>query len=293
MKRLSRPVALCVFALLSTLVLSGCETTGLRPGGFTTVVIDAGHGGKDSGESPNQLLKEKDVALDTARRLQPILRDNGLRTVMTRTGDYFVELDDRVAIADRYGPNAILVSIHYDASGGAAYGAHTNFWRPDSYGLAVRVQRHLVGNTGLANRGVVRRVLRLTHNPTVPSILCECGFLTNRMDADRVRTPGFRQKIAQGIADGILEEQEQGDVNIGSLPPINRPVVTRPAYTHHTGTSHREKMERVRARSQSRSTRKRSTANKSKAKIPIKSKTKTANKSKAKIKKKSKPKTDE
>lgn len=245
MNRFPRPSFFALTLLLAVLGLSGCETTGLRPGGFTTVVIDAGHGGKDSGESPNQILKEKDVALDTARRLQPILKDNGLRTVMTRTGDYFVELDDRVAIADRYGPSAILVSIHYDASGRAAYGAHTNFWRPDSYGLAVRVQRHLVGNTGLANRGVVRRVLRLTHDPTVPAILCECGFLTNASDAARVRTPEFRQRIAQGIADGILEEQEQGDVNIGSLPPINRPVVSRPAYTHHTGTSHRDKMSRI------------------------------------------------
>ena len=291
MKRFSRPVALGVLALLAAFVLTGCETTGLRPGGFTTVVIDAGHGGKDSGESPYQLLKEKDVALDTARRLQPILKDNGLRTVMTRNGDYFVELDNRVAIADRYGPNAILVSIHYDASGGAAYGAHTNFWRPDSYGLAVRVQRHLVGNTGLANRGVVRRVLRLTHNPTIPAILCECGFLTNRMDAARIRTPEFRQKIAQGIADGILEEQEQGDVNVGSLPPINRPVVTRPAYTHHTGSSHRERMERVRARKSSGSTHRRAasmrTSAKSKAKASAKSRAKTSAKSKAKTKKKS------
>ena len=281
-------LSLCALALLlAVLGLSGCETVGLRPGGFTTVVIDAGHGGKDSGESPNQLLKEKDVALDTARRLQPILKNNGLRTVMTRTGDYFVELDDRVAIADKYGPNAILVSIHYDASGGAAYGAHTNFWRPDSYGLAVRVQRHLIGNTGLANRGVVRRVLRLTHNPTVPAILVEGGFLTNHEDAARIRTPEFRQRIAQGIADGILEEQEQGDTNLGSLPPINRPVVTRPAYTHHTGASHREKMSRVRAHNQAHLThRKSAPAKASKASAKSRSKTKTTAKAKRKLSRK-------
>ena len=269
----------CAFVLLCVVLgLTGCETTGLRPGGFTTVVIDAGHGGKDSGESPNQILREKDVALDTARRLQPILRENGLRTVMTRTGDYFVELDERVAIADRYGPNAILVSIHYDASGSSARGVHVFFWQPDSYGLAVRVQRHLVGSTGLGNLGVVRRVLRLTHNPTVPSILCECGFLTNREEAALVSTPAFRQRIAQGIADGILEEQEKGDVNIGTLPPLNRPVVTRPAYTHHTGSSHRETMAMVHARNRAKAAR-------TKKKITTKAKVTT--------KKKTKPKTDD
>ena len=110
MNRFARPSLSAFVLLLAAFVLSGCETVGLRPGGFTTVVIDAGHGGKDSGESPNQLLKEKDVALDTARRLQPILKENGLRTVLTRNGDYFVELNDRVAIADRYGPDAILLS---------------------------------------------------------------------------------------------------------------------------------------------------------------------------------------
>lgn len=271
--------------LLAALALSGCAT-GLRPGGFTTVVIDAGHGGKDSGESPNQLLKEKDMALDTARRLQPILKSNGLRTVMTRTGDYFVELDDRVAIADRYGSNAILVSIHYDASGGAARGAHTNFWRQDSYGLAVRVQRHLVGNTGLPNRGVVRRVLRLTHNPQEPCILCECGFLTNREDAALIRTPAFRQRIAQGIADGILEEQERGDVNIGSLPPINRATVVSPAYEHHTGSSHRERMSHVRVHNRSSSHRSRNQAS-----TRTKAKVKTTAKS-AKSKKKTRHKSD-
>lgn len=234
--------------LLLPLGLSNCTTIGLRPGGFTTVVIDAGHGGKDSGESPNQYLREKEVALDTARRLQPILRANGLRTVLTRNSDVFVELDDRVAIANRYYPNAILVSIHYDASGGAAHGVHTFFWRNDSHGLAVRVQRHLVGNTGMSNLGVVRRVLRLTHNPIVPSILCECGFLTNRSEASYVSNPATRQKIAQGIADGILEEQERGDTNVGVLPPLERPVAPRPTYQHHTGSSHRAKMVQVRRR---------------------------------------------
>ncbi len=234
---------------LVALTLAGCGSFpggGLRPGGFTTVVIDAGHGGKDNGESPNQFLKEKEVALDTAKRLERLLSESGLHTVMTRREDVFVELDDRVRIADRYYPNAVLVSIHYNASPSSTpRGVQTFFWRTDSYGLATRVQRHLVGETGLDNRGVTRRVLRLTHNPQVPAILCECGFLTNRTEANLVSTENFRQRAAQGIADGVLEEQENGDVNIGSLPPLERPVYTRPSRQHHTGTSHRTKMVKV------------------------------------------------
>ena len=108
---------------LAVFLLAGCESTVPRvmsPGSFSTVVIDAGHGGHDSGERPPGRQAEKDLALDTALRLAPLLREAGLHTVLTRSDDTFVELDDRVAIADRYGPDAILVSVHYNASPSSA-----------------------------------------------------------------------------------------------------------------------------------------------------------------------------
>ena len=171
----SRSLLFVLGVPLAALIFSGCEIAPARmaPGSFSTVVIDAGHGGKDSGEHPRGGLYEKEVALDTATRVRDLLEEEGLHTVMTRTTDTFVELNDRVAIANRYGPNAILVSIHYNASPSSApRGIETFFWRSDSYGLATRVQRHLLGETGLPNHGVTRRVLRLTHNPRVPCILC-------------------------------------------------------------------------------------------------------------------------
>ena len=155
---------------------------------------------------------------------------------MTRSSDVFVELDDRVAIANRYGPNAILVSIHYNASPSHdPRGIETFFWRSDSYGLATRVQRHLIGETEMQNHGVTRRVLRLTHNPSVPCILCECGYLTNGADESLIGMEAFRQKVAQGIADGVLEQQEQGDTNIGSLPPIRTTTYSAPSHRPITG----------------------------------------------------------
>ena len=167
---------------------------------------------------------------------------------MTRTDDTFVELDDRVAIADRYGPNAILVSIHYNASPSSApRGVETFFWRTDSYGLATRVQRHLIGETGLDNRGVTRRVLRLTHNPQVPSILCECGFLTNRAEAKPRQhriLPPERGRRASPTA--CSRNSENGDVEHRlAAAAENRPVYTRPSRQHHTGTSHRRTMAKV------------------------------------------------
>ncbi len=240
MIRLTRPLLFLLGPLLAAMFFSGCETapSHMAPGSFSTVVIDAGHGGKDSGEHPRGGLYEKEVALDTAERVRDLLQEEGLHTVMTRSDDTFVELDDRVAIANHYGPNAILVSIHYNASPSSGpRGVETFFWRSDSYGLATRVQRHLLGETDLPNHGVTRRVLRLTHNPKVPCILCECGYLTNGTDAALVGQDSFRQRIAQGITDGIIEQREQGDANIGSLPP--REVTTYSAAPAHRQHHHR------------------------------------------------------
>ncbi len=237
--------------LAAVLGLAGCGTVPrtLGPGSFSTVVIDAGHGGKDSGEHPRGGLFEKDEALDTAKRLESLLRQEGFRTVMTRTDDTFVELDDRVAIANRYGPGAILVSIHYNASPSSGpRGLETYYWRSDSYGLAVRVQRHMILETDEPHRGsrsVIRRVLRLTHNPQVPAILCEGGYLTNAADASRIGTESYRQNLAEGIADGIVEEREQGDANLGPLPRADAPAVVSTARRHpvssrrHRGSSSR------------------------------------------------------
>ncbi len=221
MTRLIRSILLPAGTLLAAFALSSCNTVPvvMRPDSFSTVVIDAGHGGKDSGEHTRGIA-EKDVALDTAQRLRPLLQSAGFRTVMVRDDDTFVELDDRVAIADRY-PNGILVSIHYNASGNSgASGIETYFWRADSYGLAARVARHLVEETSLDYHGTIRRVLRLTHNPQIPSILCECGYLTNASDASHVANAGFRQQVAEGIAAGIVDQHEHGDVGIGLLPRI-------------------------------------------------------------------------
>ena len=79
------------------------------------VIIDAGHGGKDSGGTGHGLV-EKSLTLDTARRLQNKLTKAGVRHVMLRNSDVFIDLDARVAMANRYaGRDAVLVSIHFNA----------------------------------------------------------------------------------------------------------------------------------------------------------------------------------
>jgi N-acetylmuramoyl-L-alanine amidase len=198
-------------------------------GSFSTVVIDAGHGGKDSGGVSGRgapiYLREKDLTLDTAELVRDELRRAGLKTVMVREDDYFVELDDRVRFANRQGAKAVLVSIHYDAvSNHAMHGAKTFFWRADSHGLATRIQQQLVAATDETNLGVLRRRLRLTRNPEIRCVLCECAYVTNPGEAQKVAAESYRRRIAHGIAQGILEEHKLGDAGIAPVPEISAPM---------------------------------------------------------------------
>src|SRR5262245_60898386 len=97
------------FAACSTVRTSGVKNTSKT---FTTVVVDAGHGGKDSGAYRRYGPPEKLVALDVAQRLEHKLRESQIKTVMTRDSDVFIPLNDRVAIENKQ-KNAVFVSIQF------------------------------------------------------------------------------------------------------------------------------------------------------------------------------------
>ncbi len=206
---------------------SGRDVYGHRPGpkNFKTVIIDAGHGGKDSGAvSRTTGQKEKDLALDTAKRIADDLRRD-FRVVMMRSDDNFVDLDERVSRANRYG-DAILVSMHYNSGPSSIRGPETYYWRVDSHGLAVRCQRAMnqVCPAESGNRGMVRRRIRLTRNPEIPCLLLEGGYLSNAAESQLVSDASYRQKLATAIAAAIRTQAALGDAGTGPLPrPLNAP----------------------------------------------------------------------
>ena len=205
----------------------GNDEWGHRPGpqGFTTVIIDDGHGGKDPGAiSRSTGQREKDLALDTAKRLQRQLGGK-VRTVMMRDDDRFIDLDDRVDRASGK-DGTILVSLHYNSSGVGIRGPETYYWRVDSHGLATRIQRNMVAvsPSESGNRGMVRRRLRLTRNPDIPCVLVEIGYLSNAAEAKLCADPNYREKMASVIAKAILDQKSLGDSGTGPLPkPIYAP----------------------------------------------------------------------
>jgi N-acetylmuramoyl-L-alanine amidase len=223
-----------LLSLLGAWLLVACHSTGPlgkgaaygdKPGprDFQTVVIDAGHGGKDSGARARGLT-EKNLTLDIAKRLAALLEPD-FRVILTRTHDHFVELDQRAQTASRHS-NAVLVSIHFNYGRRWRAGPETYWWRVDSYSLARRIQRHLNGACPheSGNAGLVRRRLRLTRNPTIPCVLMECGYLTSLKDARMLGTADYRQRIAKSLASALREQRMAGDTGMGPLPaPIYAP----------------------------------------------------------------------
>jgi N-acetylmuramoyl-L-alanine amidase len=172
---------------------------------FSTVVIDAGHGGFDRGGIPSNIIPEKGVALDVARRLRAYLAKAGLRTVMTRSNDTFVTLDSRVAIANRQ-RRAIFVSIHFNsAPRRGANGIETFYGSAKARRLASMIQRNAMKTTSGENRGIKQARFYVLRRSKIPAVLIECGFLTNPQDARRASRPAYRDQLARQIARAIIQ----------------------------------------------------------------------------------------
>jgi N-acetylmuramoyl-L-alanine amidase len=172
----------------------------------STVVLDAGHGGFDRGGVPGQRIAEKDKTLDVALRLRSILQADGYRVIMTRDQDVFVPLGTRVAIANAY-RGASFISIHFNcASRVGANGIETYYYRSDSASLAASIHRNVLSGAPSENRGIRRRGFYVLRKTAIPSVLVECGFLTNPTEGRLAQTIDYRQKLAEQIARGIRRQ---------------------------------------------------------------------------------------
>ena len=215
MRRNFYPIVLSVAGLLLTfLACSSYAAKSSRSSGGDgspiTVVIDAGHGGHDRGGIPGQRVAEKDMNLDVAQRLRNVLSARGYRVVMTRDSDVFVPLGTRVAIANSY-RNAIFVCIHFNATGRrGASGIETYFYSRNSLPLASAIHYYVAGGAPSDNRGVRRRGYYVLRRTNIPSVLVECGFLTNPTEAAYAQSASYRQKLAEEIAAGVRGRNSVG-----------------------------------------------------------------------------------
>nr|MBA3923513.1 N-acetylmuramoyl-L-alanine amidase [Nostocaceae cyanobacterium] len=180
------------------------------PHGRIVVIIDPGHGGKDSGAPGLRGILEKDVVLPLGEKLASILQQNGIQVYMTRNADYFVDLAPRVEMADRVHAD-LFVSIH----------ANSVDDRPDVNGLetyyfdsglrlAQVVHRSVLDSIStIKDRGVRKARFYVLRKSSMPSILVETGYMTGREDNPRLATSEYQSRMAAAIARGVLQYLQQ------------------------------------------------------------------------------------
>jgi N-acetylmuramoyl-L-alanine amidase len=204
---LTRIVALAFIASLAACSTMRTPTVKNTSKTFNTVVVDAGHGGKDSGAYRRFGPPEKMVALDVAQRLERKLRESQVKTVMTRDSDVFIPLNDRVAIENKQ-KNAVFVSIHFnDSRKRRARGFETYYHSGVSFDLAAGIQQKLMTIPNSANGGVHTANFRVLRLASCPSVLVECGYLSNRAEGNQAGDSEYRELLADRIAEAIIEQR--------------------------------------------------------------------------------------
>ena len=177
-----------------------------------TVVLDAGHGGRDTGAMSPHALPEKDANLRLAKAVRDELKKRGYAVVMTREDDAFVELYDRPKVAHRTNAD-LFVSIHHNAPGYASNpfairSQSVYVWNALGEKLAKAINvRMAAADPTLKNDGVLHANFAVTRNPEIPSCLIEADFITHPDGEcaawDAARRPAIAAAIADGIADWV------------------------------------------------------------------------------------------
>ena len=180
-----------------------------------TIVVDAGHGGHDSGARGVNGTSEKNVTLQVARAFADELRDAGANVIMTRSSDYFIPVDDRPEIANRAGAD-FFVAIHADSgdSNHSIQGStvYYHFNQPTGRALAQSIAARLAQTGDIPSRGIGSDGIRfpgqgfgVLRYSRMVAVLCECGYMSNGVDVRKLNTPAVQRKIAQSIVAGLRD----------------------------------------------------------------------------------------
>lgn len=187
------------------------------------VVIDAGHGGEDSGAVANSVL-EKDINLEIALKLRDMLKASGIEVKMIRESDVSIydtasgtirerkvsDLKNRVKIVNNNKKN-ILVSIHQNKFEQSKYSGAQMFYSTNndkSQILAENIRKSITGLIQPENKRELKKGgsdIYLLNKVTVPAVIVECGFISNEEEAKNLSNEEYQSKMAFSIYCGILE----------------------------------------------------------------------------------------
>ena len=224
LKRLIKIVLIvALLAVAAVFVKIFVSNGGLKPvisqNSRSTLVLDAGHGGIDGGAISDSGLKESDINLQIALKTEALVRFLGINTVMTRETDTdnsdnkaYSEHDNlvqRVKLANST-ENAVLISIHQNKFPSAVVsGAEVMYSdNDDSKALGLITQDNLVTLLDSSNRRVARpapKELLLTSSVECPTILVECGFMSNPQEVQKLASNDYQLKLAAILAGSYIQ----------------------------------------------------------------------------------------
>jgi len=187
------------------------------------LLLDAGHGGHDPG-AVRLGVREKDIALAMVLDLKKVLEARGAKVVLTRKDDKVdLELAAIARIVDAVHPDVFL-SIHVNSAGNdqAMSGVQTYFRESGSRCLAHTMHSVLVCDLPVNDRGVYTSHFYVLNNPSVPSLLLETGYITNRPERRNLMTPSYRHKFCLAIADGLSRYWIKSSGSAGFQPASPR-----------------------------------------------------------------------
>lgn len=178
------------------------------------VVIDSGHGGEDPGKVGVNGVNEADVNLKIAQKLKKILEAQGVTVIMTRedegslAGSKSEDMQKRVSIINEKKP-ALAVSVHQNSySSEEVHGAQVFYYTNSAEGgKAARIMQEALLDVDGDNKRKEKAndTYYMLKRTDVPVIIVECGFLSNRAEADLLVTEEYQDRLAEAIAKGILE----------------------------------------------------------------------------------------
>lgn len=171
-----------------------------------TIVLDPGHGGDDDGTTSLIGTPEKTLTMATAKVVEDKLENAGAHVLMTRNDDTYISLEQRVAISNQNRAEA-FISFHYNWLNDPSVTGLTDFYYQESkdYTLAADIINEVAQTTGLKNDGTSFNDLHVLRTNLQPSTLIELGFLSNSQEDAAVETSAYREKVAQGIYQGLLD----------------------------------------------------------------------------------------
>ena len=177
------------------------------------IVVDPGHGGEDPGKVGINDVLEKDLNLQIAKKVKKLLEEAGIKIVMTRTNDKVPDakkedLNQRVQLINDTKPKLALC-IHQNSYPDAKIKGAQVFYHtitPEAEDVATIVQEQLRTVDPTNTRQIKENdTYFMLKNTQVPTIIVECGFLTNPDEAAKLTQEDYQDKLAQAICEGVVK----------------------------------------------------------------------------------------